>query len=57
MNIRLSDPLYNLGSSLYRSSWEEGLYRFQGAGHCHTFNPENVSLAGVAGQHNIHLGQ
>ena len=28
----------------------------QGSGHCHTFNPENVSLSDLAGQSYLYLG-
>ena len=31
-------------------------YRLYETGHCHTFNPENVSLAGLPGQHYLNLG-
>ena len=55
--VRLEDPLYNLASPLYSRRWEERVYSLQGAGHCHTFNPENVSLSGLNGQHIVHLGQ
>ena len=27
------------------------------SGHCHTFNPHNVSLSGLKGQMNLYLGQ
>ena len=52
----LDDPRYNLASELYSDRWEEGLYRLYETGHCHTFNPENVSLAGLQGQHYFNLG-
>ena len=52
----LDIPLYNLGSSLYRESWEERLYGLQGSGHCHTFNPPNLSTSGLKGQHSFYLG-
>ena len=55
--VRLEDPLYNLASPLYNRRWEERGYSLQGVGHCHTFNPENVSLSGLNGQHIVHLGQ
>ena len=51
-----SDPMYNLASELYNPRWEEGVYRLYETGHCHTFNPENVSLAGLQGQHYLNLG-
>ena len=54
--IRLDDPIYNLASELYSSRWEEGVYRLHETGHCHTFNPENVSHSGVKGQHYLLLG-
>ena len=47
---------YNLGSSLYGENWEERLYGLHGAGHCHTFNPANVSSSGLRGQHSLYLG-
>ena len=50
------DPRYNLASSLYGPQWEEGLYRLISDGHCHTFNPENVSYSGLQGQHYLNLG-
>ena len=55
--VRSEDPLYNLASPLYSRRWEERVYSLQGVGHCHTFNPENVSLSGLNGQHIVHLGQ
>ena len=51
-----SDPRYNLASSLYSPRWEEGVYRLISDGHCHTFNPENVSQSGLKGQHYFNLG-
>ena len=54
--LRRDGPLYNLASSLYSSSWEEGVYRLQETGHCHTFNPENFSNSGLQGQHYALLG-
>ena len=50
------DPRYNLASELYSPRWEEGLYRLYETGHCHTFNPENFSLAGLQGLHYLNLG-
>ena len=50
------DPRYNLASELYNPRWEEGVYRLYETGHCHTFNPENVSLSGLQGQHYLNLG-
>ena len=50
------NPLYNLASPLYSSRWEEGIFRLYETGHCHTFNPENVSLSGVMGQVYFYLG-
>ena len=51
------DPRYNLASELYSSRWDEGIYRLLENGHCHTFNPENVSLSGLLGQHYFNLGR
>ena len=51
-----SDPQYNLASEVYTARWEEGVYRLYETGHCHTFNPENVSLSGLQGQHYLNLG-
>ena len=51
------DPQYNLASSLHSSRWEEGVYSLYETGHCHTFNPENVSLSGLQGQHYFNLGK
>ena len=50
-------PLYNLASELYSARWEEGVYRLYEAGHCHTFNPENVSHSDLKGQHYFNLGK
>ena len=55
--ISRAAPLYNLASQLYSSRWEEGVYRLLSDGHCHTFNPENVSHSGLKGQHYFNLGQ
>ena len=52
-----SDPRYNLASELYNPRWEEGVYRLSETGHCHTFNPENVSHSGLKGQHYFNLGK
>ena len=54
--ISRTDPLYNLASDLYTENWEEGIFGLTLSGHCHTFNPENVSLSGLRGQHSLHLG-
>ena len=51
------DPRYNLASSVYSTRWEEGVFRLSSDGHCHSFNPENVSLSGLKGQHYVTLGQ
>ena len=53
----LDNPLYNLASAMYSSRWEEEVYRLHGAGHCHTFNPENVSMSGLKGQLQLYLGR
>ena len=52
----LDDPRYNLVSQLYSARWEEGVFRLLSDGHCHTFNPENVSHSGLKGQHYFNLG-
>ena len=54
--VWLQDPLPNLASSLHREGWQEGVFRLEGEGHCHTFNPQEVSLSGERGQHYLHLG-
>ena len=56
LRSNLADPRYNLVSWLYNARWEEGLYRLLSDGHCHTFNPENVSHSGLKGQHYVNLG-
>ena len=55
----MADPLYNLTSSLYSAHWYSGLYGLgnRASGHCHTFNPANVSVAGHQGQLYAYLGQ
>ena len=54
----MGDPLYNLTSQLYSGNWYSGLYGLgnRASGHCHTFNPENVSVAGHQGQLYAYLG-
>ena len=55
----MADPLYDLTSQLYSANWYSGLYLLdnRASGHCHTFNPENVSVAGHQGQLYAYLGQ
>ena len=54
----MGDPLYSLTSPLYSGNWYSGLYGLgnRASGHCHTFNPENVSPSGLKGQLYLHLG-
>ena len=54
----MNSPLYNLTSALYEGDWYEGVYGLdnRASGHCHTFNPPNVSLAGHQGQLYAYLG-
>ena len=54
---RLDSPLYNLASPQYNRHWEERVFRLQEAGHCHTFNPQNVSHADMKGQTFLYLGE
>ena len=58
MMFSMGDPLYNLTSQLYSDNWYSGLYGLgnRASGHCHTFNPENVSVAGHQGQLYAYLG-
>ena len=51
-----SKAQYNLAGEQFSARWVEGVYRMVKAGHCHTFNPENVSLSGLKGQLYLHLG-
>ena len=52
-----NNPLYNLASELYSTRWEESIFRLLSDGHCHSFNPENVSHSGIKGQHYVNLGR
>ena len=50
---------YNLASEKYSSLWEEDLYSLEeyGAGRCHTYNPDDVSLTGFKGVLLTYLGK
>ena len=57
LSLSRTQPRYDLASEEYRHCWEERLFMMVQSGHCHTFNPSNLSLAGLKGQINLYLGQ
>ena len=58
-DARMDDDQYNMVSDHYDSLWDEGIYRFdeEASGHCHTFNPVNISYSGSRGQLYALLGK
>ena len=57
--VPAQDSKYNIASKEYSFLWEEDLYSLEeyGAGRCHTYNPESVSLTGFKGVMLAQLGQ
>ena len=58
LNTSLGTGAWNLAGEQHGEMWGEGVYRLdeESSGHCHTFNPANISYSGYRGQFYALLG-
>ena len=57
-NTNVINSVYNLANEEHSDLWKENIFMLKSlsSGHCHTYNPENYSLAGNRGQFYAMLG-
>ena len=57
-NTNVLNSVYNLANGEHSDLWNENIFMLKSlsSGHCHTYNPENYSLAGNRGQFYAMLG-